>query len=272
MSPFLVNKLILSTIGEVTVVKKLRSGDLLIQTNSERQATTLGKLTTLGPWPVKVSLHNTLNFSCGVISEQILVQHTEDELVEELNSQGVCAARRIQVRRDGRLIPTKHVILTFETPVLPKFIRSGYLRCSVRPYIPNPLRCFQCQRYGHSHTACREARKIVNDRTPKSGISYSTVVKSQFTNISVNAIQTDESLTKVVCPPLKKLQTFENTLTLTKQISLPKSASHTVLSAPAQTATSISIPSGSVTASSDISLPIKSIPTNKPKNKKDTNT
>ncbi|GBO04662.1 hypothetical protein AVEN_44497-1 [Araneus ventricosus] len=39
-----------------------------------------------------------------------------------------------------------------------------------------------------------------------------------------------------------------------------------------QTATSISIPSVSVTASSDISLPTKSIPTNKPKNKKDTNT
>ncbi|GBN55120.1 hypothetical protein AVEN_10519-1 [Araneus ventricosus] len=117
-----------------------------------------------------------------------------------------------------------------------------------------------------------EARKIVNDTTPKSGISYSTVVKSQFTNVSVNATQTDEFLTKVVCPPLKKLQQSENTVALTKQISLPKSASHTVLSAPAQTATSISIPSGSVTASSDISLPTKSIPTNKPKNKKDTNT
>ncbi|GBN55121.1 hypothetical protein AVEN_10520-1 [Araneus ventricosus] len=107
MSPFLVSKLILSTIGEVADVKKLRSGDLL--TNSERQGTTLGKLTTLGPWPVKVSLHNTLNFSRGVISEQTLVQHTEAELVEELNSQGVCVARRIQFRRDGRLYP-KHML------------------------------------------------------------------------------------------------------------------------------------------------------------------
>ncbi|GFT33193.1 probable RNA-directed DNA polymerase from transposon X-element [Trichonephila clavipes] len=30
-----------------------------------------------------------------------------------------------------------------------------YLRCSVRPYIPNPLRCFQCQRFGHSKPTCR---------------------------------------------------------------------------------------------------------------------
>ncbi|GBN35781.1 hypothetical protein AVEN_79533-1 [Araneus ventricosus] len=64
----------------------------------------------------------------------------------------------------------------------------------------------------------------------------------------------------------------ENTRAQTKQISLTKSASYTVSPASAQTATSISIPSVSVTASSDISLPTKSIPTNKPKNKKDTNT
>ncbi|GBM97939.1 hypothetical protein AVEN_228364-1 [Araneus ventricosus] len=28
------------------------------------------------------------------------------------------------------------------------------MRLSVRPYIPNPLRCFKCQRFGHSQTSC----------------------------------------------------------------------------------------------------------------------
>ncbi|GFV94230.1 uncharacterized protein TNCV_1136851 [Trichonephila clavipes] len=31
----------------------------------------------------------------------------------------------------------------------------AYIRCPVRPYIPNLLRCFQCQRYGHSKNVCR---------------------------------------------------------------------------------------------------------------------
>ncbi|GBN35890.1 putative RNA-directed DNA polymerase from transposon X-element, partial [Araneus ventricosus] len=41
------------------------------------------------------------------------------------------------------------------TPRLPEYIKAGYVRCSVRPYIPNPLRCFKCQRFGHSKTNCR---------------------------------------------------------------------------------------------------------------------
>ncbi|GFS93555.1 uncharacterized protein TNCV_87271 [Trichonephila clavipes] len=36
-----------------------------------------------------------------------------------------------------------------------KSVKAAYLHCPVRPYIPNPLRCFQCQRFGHSKTVCR---------------------------------------------------------------------------------------------------------------------
>ena len=45
--------------------------------------------------------------------------------------------------------------LTLNSPTLPNRIKAAYLSCPVRPYIPNPLRCFQCQRYGHAKTSCR---------------------------------------------------------------------------------------------------------------------
>ncbi|GBL78645.1 hypothetical protein AVEN_65221-1 [Araneus ventricosus] len=77
------------------------------------------------------------------------------EFVSELEAQKVIAARRITLKRDGQIIPTRHVILTFDTPVLPTKITAGYICCDIRPYIPNPVRCFKCQRFGHTKTACR---------------------------------------------------------------------------------------------------------------------
>ncbi|GFS55181.1 uncharacterized protein TNCV_4799291 [Trichonephila clavipes] len=40
-------------------------------------------------------------------------------------------------------------------PKLPTTIKASYLNCKIRPYIPNPLRCFKCQRFGHSQISCR---------------------------------------------------------------------------------------------------------------------
>ncbi|GFR16479.1 uncharacterized protein TNCT_641831 [Trichonephila clavata] len=105
--------------------------------------------------PVTISPHANLNFPRGVISESDLYNVPEQKILEGLREQKVCEVRRITIRRDGQIVKTKHLILTFACPDLPQTITAGYLRCSVRPYIPNPLRCFQCQRFGHSKTTCR---------------------------------------------------------------------------------------------------------------------
>ena len=38
---------------------------------------------------------------------------------------------------------------------MPSSVKLAWLNCPVRPYIPNPLRCFNCQRFGHSKQSCR---------------------------------------------------------------------------------------------------------------------
>ncbi|GBM96077.1 hypothetical protein AVEN_111465-1 [Araneus ventricosus] len=38
---------------------------------------------------------------------------------------------------------------------MPDSVRAGYIKLTVRPSIPNPLRCYKCQRFGHSRTSCR---------------------------------------------------------------------------------------------------------------------
>ncbi|XP_023231257.1 uncharacterized protein LOC111631271 [Centruroides sculpturatus] len=101
------------------------------------------------------TLHGSLNSSRGVISEIDLTYEDESDIQIGLLDQGVIAVRRISIRQDGKLIPSKHLILTFGKSTLPSFITAGYLRCLVHSYIPNPLRCYKCQRFRHSQTLCR---------------------------------------------------------------------------------------------------------------------
>lgn len=63
--------------------------------------------------------------------------------------------QRIVIRRNDQEVPTKHVILTFGTSVMPTSLEAGYIKINVRPYIPNPRRCFKCQRFGHASHSCR---------------------------------------------------------------------------------------------------------------------
>ncbi|GBL78382.1 hypothetical protein AVEN_42900-1 [Araneus ventricosus] len=237
VSPFLVQKLLTSCIGELQNVKKLRSGDLLVQVDS-KQASVINKLTNLGTFPVGTSFHKTLNVSRDVLSNPDFIHVTEAEFLEELRDQN--------------------------TPVLPKSIKAGYINCKLRPHIPNPLRCFKSQRYGHSQQSCRgtdpvcgkcsesgheinvytsdtfkcrncsgphaasskscptrifekeviafkmkrnitfpEAREIVKDRTPKIGVSYSSTVQMQ-PKISNNTSKIN-SLQLLVSIPLSTL-------------------------------------------------------------------
>ncbi|GFU18579.1 putative RNA-directed DNA polymerase from transposon X-element [Trichonephila clavipes] len=105
--------------------------------------------------PVTISPHKTLNSCLGIISETDLFGTPDGEILEGFSSQGVIQVRRITIKKDSTRIPTKHLILTFNSPILPTNIKAGYLNCRIRPYIPNPLRCFKCQRFGHSQTSCR---------------------------------------------------------------------------------------------------------------------
>ena len=103
---------------------------------------------------VKISLHNTLNTSKGVIRCQDLGPCTDDEILDNLKSEGVIHVRNSQMRRNGSLKRTNTYVLKFNTPVLQKKIKAAYLSVNVEVYIPNPLRCYHCQVFGHHQDNC----------------------------------------------------------------------------------------------------------------------
>ncbi|GFV48001.1 RNA-directed DNA polymerase from mobile element jockey [Trichonephila clavipes] len=155
ISPFAIHKTLIGIGGEPKSVKQLRSGDLLIETMSDLQTKSFLLAKTFFNSPVTISPHKTLNSCRGVISEPDLLSTPDAEILEGFSDQGVIQVRRITIKRDSNIIPTKHIILTFNKPKLPTTVKAGYLNCKIRPYIPNPLRCFKCQRFGHSQTSCR---------------------------------------------------------------------------------------------------------------------
>ncbi|GBO20251.1 hypothetical protein AVEN_87401-1 [Araneus ventricosus] len=155
ISPFAIEKALKGIGGCPKTVKRLKSGDLLIETLSATQTKSFLLAEKFLDHPVSVTVHRGLNSSRGVVSENELVGSSDTEILEGLSSQGVIGVRRINIKRDGKLIPTKHVILTFNSTKLPATIKAGFLSCPVKPYIPNPIRCFNCQRFGHSKAVCR---------------------------------------------------------------------------------------------------------------------
>ncbi|GFX47400.1 uncharacterized protein TNCV_4692051 [Trichonephila clavipes] len=154
-SPFTIHKALKGIGGEPKSVKRLRSSDLLVETSSSTQTKSFLLAKTFLDSPVNIIPHKSLNTSRGVISETDLLTTSEAEILEGFSHQGVIQVRRITIKKDTAIIPTKHLILTFSSPTLPQTIKAGYLNCKIRPYIPNPLRCFKCQRFGHSQTSCR---------------------------------------------------------------------------------------------------------------------
>ncbi|GFX25547.1 uncharacterized protein TNCV_1408131 [Trichonephila clavipes] len=155
VSPFLIEKAFNGSIGEVKSIRKMRSGDLFLEASSAKQATALINLQKLAHLDVTVAPHTTLNFSRVSFHQRIFSMCRLRKSKRTCRAQNVCDVRRITIRRDGQVLNTKHLILTFNTPDLPQTVKMAYIRCPVRPYIPNPLRCFQCQRFGHSKTVCR---------------------------------------------------------------------------------------------------------------------
>ncbi|GFS64770.1 putative RNA-directed DNA polymerase from transposon X-element [Trichonephila clavipes] len=234
VSPFAIQKALIGIGGEPKSVKRLRSGDLLIETNSALQTKSFLLAKHFLNSPVTISPHKTLNSCRGIISET--------DLLGTLTG------------KSSRVFPVRVLF----SPILPTNIKAGYLNCRIRPYIPNPLRCFKCQRFGHSQTSCRgqltcsrcasvghastdcnlepkcvnclqphpsdskicpkwkiekqiqeikttknisypEARKLI---VPQLSQTYAQAAKSSTLN---NSTQTDENITKIKCSPLKLL-------------------------------------------------------------------
>lgn len=215
VSPFIVNKAITACCGEPTNIKRLRDGSFLVECNNDAQAHKLLKLTSFyDVVNVKVEPHKILNRSKGVIRSYDLMSCTEEEICQELKSLNVVEVKQVMNKR-RELTPM--YILTFETPNLPQVIKAGYLKLEVRPYIPAPLRCFRCYKFGHITGGCRSNSNHCKNCSSPDHIETDCPNPASCCNCQSNNISYDHDPLNISCPTYQKEKKIKE-LQVTKKI------------------------------------------------------
>ena len=139
--PWVVEEAALAVTGERLSARFTRQGDLLISTQSRREAEQLLSIKIISGVAVSLDRPSHLNRSQGSIWAPELTDHTPEDLQRGFESQGVTHVYR---PKNAKLL-----ILTFDSNQTPEEVHAAFLRYPVRVVVPLLRRCVRCQRYGH---------------------------------------------------------------------------------------------------------------------------
>ncbi|GFV58934.1 RNA-directed DNA polymerase from mobile element jockey [Trichonephila clavipes] len=178
-SPFAIHKALIGIGGEPKSVKKLRSGDLLIETSSAVQTKSFLLAKSFLGSPANITPHKSLNSSRGVISEPDLLTTSDAEILEGFSSQG-CHS---------------------DCSLAQKCVNCSQPHSSDSKQCPKwkaekEIQAIKTNR----NISYLEARKLI---TPQLSQTYAQVAKPSTVT---STTQTDENITHIKCPPLQLLQ------------------------------------------------------------------
>jgi hypothetical protein len=146
--------------GTVADVVPLRSGGILVTCIRQAQVKTL-----LAASSMNLANNNSINIKTsialanqtvmGKIYAPELQDETLDSLLEFLQPSGVVAIRKLFGDPSKQHVPL--YVITFLSRARPPFLKIGYSKYKVDPFVPSPIRCYKCCRWGHSSYSCRSA-------------------------------------------------------------------------------------------------------------------
>lgn len=161
LHPTVVHRALFALIGEYEGPRPLRSGDLLITCKTTKQVKALLESGSLSDRvsgkqiPIKSSLYPGRPYRNRAVISGVPLAISDSELVEELSNAGVSSVKRLKRKGQDGYLTSLSVLLHFHCDKIPDTVSYSYLRFRTRPYNPPPLRCFRCNRFGHSQGACR---------------------------------------------------------------------------------------------------------------------
>ena len=144
-------------IGKPAKIRKQNRDTLLIEVKSEQQGNKLKSVREIAQQQVETQEHTFLNQSRGTVLSEAMSNSSLEELQEVLEPQGVIKIERMKTRRNGTLVDTNRYILTFNRPEIARVINiTDWHHELVDLYIPQPMRCMNCQGLGHTKKKCRK--------------------------------------------------------------------------------------------------------------------
>ncbi|XP_027895304.1 uncharacterized protein LOC114158190 [Xiphophorus couchianus] len=164
ISPIVVSREIKKKIGDVEMVKILRDGNLLVVCKNEEQK---NKALNVDNICKKTVLEKKIvgeNKKTRGVIYGIPLDEDLDKIKRSIVGAKANNLKRLSRTINGERVGSLSILIDFEGKELPQNVKIGYLSFQVRPYIPPPLRCFKCQRYGHIAAACKGKQ-----RCPKCG-------------------------------------------------------------------------------------------------------
>ena len=141
-------------LGNIHAIKVFNNS--IILKLDEDQTATMKKTKKLLNYNITVKIQRSTQGTKGVI-HGVSNEIEMDELQFALTDYHVISATRF-----GKLQNSETVLLTFNTTSLPPFVTIGLKQHRVKTYIPQPVRCYNCNRYGHTSTYCTTKIKCPN--------------------------------------------------------------------------------------------------------------
>ena len=159
VNPGIVKKFVHDNIGRPDELQRLNTGDLLIVTRNSTQTNDLLALESFCGGDVKVTTPAKWNCVKGVIRGNGLRLMSIDEIIDLSEIEDGIIDVRHFLRRNwntNQREKSNTAVLTFNSLNLPTHVHIGFQRFEVSLFIPDPMRCYSCQKYGHHISKCED--------------------------------------------------------------------------------------------------------------------
>jgi len=165
INPIVMEKWLNQHVSQHSDCRRTRDGDLVLLSKDENQTNRFLKMSQIQTEPnkfieLKIELIDSMNRSKGTIFGSDILRIPEegiDGLKKCFSDQGIVEYAPLPTKnKDGILAQNGLFVLTFDRRQPLEEVKIGYMRYTVKPWIPSPLKCQNCLEFGHTKNRCRQ--------------------------------------------------------------------------------------------------------------------